>query len=119
MEELWVRFTGNTALVGGALPYSCKVEYLSKLDPFLPAELKRQRDLDDFEATILPFSEGRGGFAASSLEQAEALEAEIESTFQTAYQALLEWRNRMERWTGTREYDLVPPEGNLSSLIDT
>ena len=119
MEESWVRFTGNTNPVGGALSFSCKVEYLSKLDPFLPVELKRQRDLDDFEATILPFDEGQGGFAASSLEQAEALEAELEATFQTAYQALLEWRKRVEQWNGTREYDLVTPEGDLSPVNHT
>ena len=92
MEESRVKFTGNTTTVGDALTFSCKVEYLSKLDPFLPAELKRQRDLDGFEATVLPFDEGLAGFAASSLERAEALEAEIEATFQTAYQALLEWQ---------------------------
>ena len=116
MEEPMVRFTGNTTTAGGALPFSCKVEYLSNLDPFLPTEMKRQRDLDDYEATVSPFNEGRGGFAASSLEHAEALEAEIEATFQTAYQALLEWRKRIEQWTGTREYDLVSSEGNFSPV---
>ena len=118
MEEPRVRFTGNTTPERGALSFSCKVEYLSKLDPFLPTELKRQRDLDGFEATVLPFNDGRGGFAASSLDQAEALDAEIEATLQTAYQALLEWRKQIEQWTGTREHDLVPPGGNFSLAND-
>lgn len=119
MEEPLARFTGNTSSVGGALPFSCNVEYLSKLDPFLPTELKRQRDLDGFEATVFPFSGGRGGFAASSLDQAEAIEAEIEATLQTAYQTLLEWRKRIEQWTGTREYELIQAEGNLSLVNGT
>ena len=118
MEEPRVRFTGNTTTAGGMLSFSCNVEYLNKLDPFLPREFKRQRDLDDFEATVLPFNEGRGGFAASSLEQAEALEAEIEATLQSAYQDLLEWRKRIDRWTGTRERDLVPMEEQLSLVSD-
>ena len=114
MEEPRVRFTGKTTPSGNALSFSCKVEYLSELDPFLPTELKRQRDLDGFEAMVLPFREGRGGFVASSLAQAEALEAEIEAALQTAYQDLLDWRKRIEQWTGTREHELVSPEWDLS-----
>ena len=106
MEESWVTFTRTMTPVGGALPFGCNVEYLSKLDPFLPGELKRGRDLwDGFRAKILPFKEGRGSFAASSLEQAEALEIEIGATIGTAYQVFLEKRKELEQWVGAGEDD--------------
>ena len=107
MEESRVRFTRNMTPVAGTLPFGCNVEYLSKLDPFLPGELKRGRDLlDGFQARILPFKEGRGSFAASSLEKAEALEVEIGATIETAYQAFVEKWKQLEQWVGTGEHNL-------------
>ena len=95
MEETQVRFTGSTSNTGGILAFSCKVEYSSDLDPFLPKDLKKQTDLEGSKTTILPFSDGHGSFTASSLERAETMEAEITAKLQTAYQALLERRQRV------------------------
>jgi len=106
MEESQVRFTRNMTPVGTLL-FGCSVEYLSKLDPFLPGELKRGRDLlNGFQAKILPFKEGRGSFAASSLEQAEALEVQIGATIETAYQAFLEKQKQLEQWVGAGKHNL-------------
>ena len=117
MEETLIRFTGSTNNVGGGLAFSCKVEYSSGLDPFLPKDLKKQVDVDGANATVLPFGEGRGSFSASSLERAESLEAEITAKLKTAYLTLLERRERIKQWTGSREYHLNSSEENHEETI--
>ena len=106
MEETMVRFMGSTKNVGDSLVFSCIVEYSSNLDPFLPQDLKKQTDFDGVKATVLPFAGGRGGFTSSSIERAVRVEAEIKAKLQTAYQALLEHRELIAKWTGAREYGL-------------
>ena len=105
MEESQVRFTRNMTPVG-TLQFGCNVEYSSKLDPYLPGELKRGRDLNGFQARILPFNEGQGGFAACSLEQAEALEVEIGATIETAYQAFLVKWKQLQQWVSAGDHNL-------------
>ena len=85
MEETQVRFTGSTSNTGGILAFGCKVEYSKNLDPFLPKDLKKQIELEGSKTTIMPFSDGRGSFTASSLEKAEAMEVEITAKLQTAH----------------------------------
>ncbi len=105
MEESQVRFTRNMTPVG-TLQFGCNVEYSSKLDPYLPGELKRGRDLNGFQARILPFNEGQGGFAACSLEQAEALEVEIGAIIETAFQAFLVKWKQLEQWVSAGDHNL-------------
>lgn len=114
MEETLVRFIGNTKTAGDSLVFCCVVEYPSILDPFLPQDLKKLTDYDDVKTTVSPFDEGRGSFTSCSIERAVVLEAEITAKLQIAYQALIEHRELIEKWTGTREYglDLIGSEGS-------
>ena len=105
MGEFSVKFTGGTTSVGGALKFKCLVEYPVELDPYLPGDLKKQTDGKG--ATITPFGDGRGSFEADSLLQAEAVEGEVKSKLQTAYNNLLEGRKRIQQWTGVREVHLT------------
>ena len=113
MEETLVRFMGSTKNVGNSLVFTCVVEYSSILDPFLPQDLKKQTDYDGFGTTVSPFERGCGSFTSNSIEQAVTVEAEINAKLQIAYQALLEHRELIAKWTGAREYgfDLISSEG--------
>ena len=106
MEETLVRFTGNTKTAGDSLVFSCVVEYQSILDPFLPQDLKKLTDFDDNTTTVSSFADGRGTFTSCSIERAVELEAEINAKLQTAYQALVDHRELIAKWTGAREYSL-------------
>lgn len=105
MEDTKIKFKADTSNTGGFLKFNCKIEYPSTLDPFLPAELKKQTDWKG--SIIMPFSGGQGGFTANTLEQAESLEVELKGKLQGAYEGLLEWKKRVGQWGGVREYGLV------------
>jgi len=123
MEETMVRFMGSTKNVGDSLVFSCVVEYSTNLDPFLPQDLKKQTDFDGVKTTVSPFEEGHGSFISSSIERAVTVEAEIKAKLQIAYQALVERRELIAKWTGAREYGLhlITSEGNhvesMASLV--
>lgn len=108
MEGCIIKFKADTTNAGGVLKFNCKIDYPSNLDPFLPAELKKQTDWKG--AVIMPFSGGQGAFSATNLEQAESLETEVKTKIQGAYEGMLDWQRRVGQWAGTREYDLVTPE---------
>lgn len=115
MEETLVRFTGSTKTVGDSLAFICVVQYPSILDPFLPQDLKKQTDCDG--TTVSPLNEGRGSFTSCSIERAVVVEAEIKAKLQTAYQALLDHRELIAKWTGVREYSLDLQEESMGSLV--
>jgi hypothetical protein len=108
VEEIKVKFKADTSNSGGLLKFNCKIEYPTILDPFLPTELKKQTDWKG--SVIMPFSGGQGSFSANTLEQAEALEAEVKAKLQGAYEGLRDWEKRVSQWGGVREYDLIKPE---------
>lgn len=110
MEGCIIKFKADTTNSGGYLKFNCKVDYPSTLDPFLPAEMKKQTDWKG--SVIMPFSGGQGAFTAATLDQAESLEVELKLKIQGAYEGMLEWQKRVGQWAGTREYELVGLDRN-------
>ena len=110
--ETWAKFTGDIVTGDGLPKFNCNVEYAASLDPFLPAELRKQTDGRGY--TIFIFRNGEGSFTAGSLSQAEAVEAEVRAKLKEACQEMLEMQDRIGAWACSREYDLNHPQDDAA-----